>query len=118
MNFVRITLGDIAHTRSGDKGANSNIGVIAYNPEGYRILERYLTAEKVNEFFNPLSLRRVKRYLLPNLGAVNFVLEGALGLGGTCSLRYDAQGKALGQAILKLSLLVPCDQLPNCLRLK
>lgn len=101
-----IRLDEIAYARSGDKGANANIGVIAYDEEGYNLLAHALTTEKVFDFFSPLSLKGVKRYELPNLLALNFVLEGILDGGGSRSLRSDAQGKALGQAILTMSLEV------------
>lgn len=97
-------LKELAYARSGDKGSNANIGVIAYSPEGYRLLEKHLTAEKVAEHFSRLGGREVRRFDLPNLLAFNFVLYGALDGGGSVSLRTDAQGKALGQAILQMSL--------------
>lgn len=99
-----LVVGELAYARSGDKGSNSNIGVIAYTPEGYAVLKELLTAEKVAVFFHQLGVTSVKRYELPNLGALNFMLEGALAGGGSRSLRIDAQGKALGQAILELKL--------------
>lgn len=96
-------LKDLAYARSGDKGANANIGVIAYNKEGYRFLKERLTEEKVAEYFSALGSRKVRRYELPKLLAFNFVLYGALDGGGSVSLRTDAQGKALGQAILQMT---------------
>jgi len=99
-----LRLGDVAHARSGDKGSSANVGVIAYTPAGYSFLERVLTADQVAEYFKPLGPTNVTRYELPNLGALNFVLEGVLAGGGSRSLRVDAQGKALGQAILEMSL--------------
>jgi len=99
-----IRLGDIAHARSGDKGSSANVGIIAYTPEGYTFLQRALTEERVEEYFKPLGPTKVTRYELPNLGALNFLLEGVLAGGGSRSLRVDAQGKALGQAILELML--------------
>lgn len=99
-----ILLKDIAYARSGDKGSNSNIGVIAYKEEDYALLKEHLTAEKVAAFFFKLGLRRVLRYEMANLWALNFVLEGILDGGGSRSLRSDAQGKALGQAILEMPL--------------
>lgn len=103
-NCVR--LGDIAYARSGDKGTSANIGIIANTIEGYRFLEEQLTGEKVHDYFKDLGVRRVKRYMLPNLMALNFVLEGVLAEGGSRSLRTDAQGKALGQAILEMKFLI------------
>jgi hypothetical protein len=99
-------LKELAYARSGDKGANANIGVVAYDKAGYDFLKVHLTEEKVAEYFNGLGSRRVKRYELPNLLAFNFVLYGALQGGGSMSLRTDAQGKALGQAIMQMSFEV------------
>lgn len=97
-------LGQIAYARSGDKGNDANIGVIAYTPEGYIKLERLLTPERVKAFFRHLHPGEVIRYELPNLGALNFVCKGILGGGAGLSLRTDAQGKALGQQLLELEL--------------
>jgi hypothetical protein len=99
-------LKDFAYARSGDKGSNANIGVIAYNIDNYFFLKEHLTEEKVAQYFSCLGSRAVKRFELPNLLAFNFVLYGALDGGGSVSLRTDAQGKALGQAILQMSFEV------------
>jgi hypothetical protein len=99
-------LKDLAHARSGDKGSNVNIGIIAYSRENYRLLQEHLTEQKVAHYFSRLGCRKVRRFDLPNLLAFNFVLYGALQGGGSLSLRTDAQGKALGQAILQMSLEV------------
>jgi len=97
-------LGDIAHARSGDKGTGANIGIIAYKPEGYAWLEQHLTAERVAAFFAPMGPGEVKRYELPNLGALNFVLPEVLAGGGSRSLRIDSQGKTLGQTALEMDI--------------
>jgi hypothetical protein len=99
-----IRLGDIACARSGDKGASANIGVIARTPAAYDVLHRQLTADAVETFFKPLGVEKVVRYELPNIEALNFVLINVLGGGGSVSLRIDAQGKALGQAILEMRI--------------
>ena len=99
-----LRLGDIAHARSGDKGSSANVGVIAYTSAGYAFLQQALTEERVEMYFKPLGPTKVTRYELPNLEAFNFLLEGVLAGGGSRSLRVDAQGKALGQAILEMEL--------------
>jgi hypothetical protein len=101
---MRIPLARIAHTRSGDKGDVSNIGVIAYEERHYGTLVREVTADRVKEFFGPLVQGRVERFELPNLAALNFVLHDALDGGGTVSLRTDAQGKTMGAALLRLEI--------------
>ncbi len=106
-----ITLGDIAHTRSGDKGNHANIGVIAYTPAGYEFLCRELTAERVAKHFAALAADsaplRVDRFDLPGIGALNFVLYDCLAGGASRSLRIDTQGKLLGTAALEISLPRP-----------
>lgn len=99
-----ITLGEIAHARSGDKGNHANIGVIAYTREGYDHLCRHLSAARVAEFFAGLAPSRVERFELPHLWALNFLLYDCLAGGASRSLRIDTQGKLLGTAILDLEL--------------
>lgn len=97
-------LSEYAYARSGDKGSSSNIGVIAYTQEGYEFLKQFLTSERVQAYFAPLGVTSTLRYELPNLKAFNFVLKDVLAGGGSRSLRIDAQGKALGQALLEMEL--------------
>lgn len=108
---MKIQLSEIAHTRSGDKGDISNIGVIAKNPAHYAILLRELTAERVENHFGTLVEGAVTRYELLNLHALNFVMQHALDGGGTISLRTDAQGKTFGAALLRLEIEVGSDEL-------
>lgn len=100
--FVR--LGDLAHARSGDKGDGSNIGIVARNAEAFQWLRDRLTPEVVADYLRGLGVGRVRRFELPNLLAVNFVVDHALGGGASRSLRLDSQGKALGSALLELKL--------------
>jgi hypothetical protein len=81
--------------------------VIAWEERFYPILVRELTPERVKEHFADLVQGEVERYELPNLWALNFLLHGALGGGGTVSLRTDAQGKTFGAALLSLAIEVP-----------
>lgn len=104
-----IRLGDVAHTRSGDKGNHANVGVVAYTPAGFDYLERVLTEARVAEFFLPLRPRAVERYALPGILAFNFLLRDALAGGASGSLRIDSQGKTLGPALLEMRLPVPPD---------
>jgi hypothetical protein len=101
---MRVPLFEIAHTRSGDKGDTCNIGVIARDERDYPVLVREVTAERVNRHFGDLVRGEVERFELPNLGALNFLLHGALGGGGTVSLRTDAQGKTFGAALLAMEI--------------
>jgi len=97
-------LREIAYARSGDKGSSANIGIIAYDAKGYEYLLEHLTAEVVHEYFKPLGVISTVRYELPNLQALNFVLNGVLDGGGSRSLRIDSQGKVLGQALLEIEI--------------
>lgn len=97
-------LREIAYARSGDKGSSANIGVFAYKAEDFERLKNNLTANRVDQFFKPLGVTKTIRYELPHLLAFNFVLEGVLGEGGSRSLRIDAQGKTLGQALLEMEI--------------
>ena len=101
---MKVPLSRLAHTRSGDKGDVANIGVIAWTPQAYQMLLRELTAERVHAFFADRVVGPVTRYELPNLHALNFVMERALGGGGTVSLRVDSQGKTYGAALLRLEV--------------
>lgn len=105
--MAAVKLVELAHARSGDKGDVVNIGVIAYEPEDYALLAGALTAERVQRHFGDMVRGRVSRYELPNLHALNFVLPGALGGGGTVSLMMDAQGKVFSTALLRMDVEVP-----------
>ena len=78
----------------------------SYRPQDYPTLVREVTAERVKRHFGDLVKGRVERFELPNLGALNFLLHGALGGGGTVSLRTDAQGKTFGASLLALEVEV------------
>jgi hypothetical protein len=103
---MKVKLIDIAHGRSGDKGDAANIGIIAYDDEGYSIIEKHLTAEKVKKHFKGICHGKVERFELPNIRALNFLLHNTLGGGGTVSLKHDAQGKTLAAALLRMELEV------------
>jgi len=107
---MRVRLVDIAHARSGDKGDTANVGVIALRPEWYDVLARHLTVARVRDHFRGVITGDVERFELPNLRALNFLLHGALGGGGTLSLKTDAQGKVYSTAMLRLELDVPDDE--------
>ena len=107
---MKIRLLDIAHARSGDKGDTANVGVIANRREWYPLIEREVTTERVAKHFHGMLTGDVVRFELPNLSALNFLLHGALGGGGTVSLKTDAQGKVYSTALLRLELDVPDDE--------
>jgi hypothetical protein len=94
---VRAPLGTVFGARSGDKGGNANVGVWARSDEGYAWLAHYLTAERFKELIAEARDLEVRRYELPNLRAVNFVVVGLLGEGVASSTRFDPQAKSLGE---------------------
>lgn len=114
MGTRSIVLQDIAYARSGDKGASANVGLLAYSEAGYDFLKEHMTAERVEAFFKPLGVRAVKRFELPNLMAFNFLLVDILAGGGSRSVRIDAQGKSLGQALLQMPLEIDDDAFAAC----
>ena len=103
----KIQLVKLAHARSGDKGDTANVGLIALNAEYYPILVREVTVARVARHFRGMIKGSVERYELPNLKALNFLLHGALGGGGTLSLKTDAQGKVFSTALLRMEIEVP-----------
>ena len=100
-------LRDLAHSRAGDKGNTANVSVIAFRQEDYLHLVRHVTAELVKAHFGPIVKGAVTRYELPNIGALNFVLQEALGGGVTRSLGLDPHGKCLSSLILEMDIPEP-----------
>lgn len=107
---MNIQLLKLAHARSGDKGDTANVGVIALKDDFYPLLVREVTAERVKQHFGPMVKGNVERFELPNLGALNFLLHGSLGGGGTLSLMTDAQGKTFSTALLRMYIDIPDDE--------
>ena len=107
---MKVRLVDIAHARSGDKGDTANVGVIAFRREWYPLLARELTERRVADHFRGIITGNVQRFELPNLGALNFLLHGALDGGGTLSLKTDAQGKVFSTALLRMTLDVSDEE--------
>ena len=97
-------LRELAHCRTGDKGKSVTVSVIAYDPADYARIERHVTPERVKAHFAGVVRGEVERYLVPNIGALNFVLHDALAGGVTRSLALDAHGKSLSSAMLSLEI--------------
>ena len=106
---MKIRLDQIALARSGDKGANSNAGLVFYSAEVYEWAKKYITEERVKNHFGDIVRGKVIRYEMDNLLALNFILEDSLGGGGSESLLNDAQGKTHGQALLIMEIDLPDD---------
>jgi hypothetical protein len=99
-----VELREIAHGRTGDKGNRCNVSIIAYRGEDYGRLVAQVTEARVAQLFAERGATRVTRYLLPNLAAMNFVIDDALDGGVNGSLNLDAHGKALAFRVLGLSI--------------
>ena len=96
---TRVPLGTVIGARSGDKGGNANVGLWARSDAGYAWLADYLTVERFKELVGEARDLEVRRYQLPNLRALNFVVIGLLGEGVASSARTDAQAKSLGEYV-------------------
>ncbi|WP_405948677.1 DUF1446 domain-containing protein [Streptomyces prunicolor] len=104
---TRAPLGLVAGARSGDKGGNANVGVWARTDEAWRWLAHALTVERFRELLPETAELVVTRHLLPNLRALNFVVEGILGEGVAAQHRFDPQAKALGEWLRSRRLDIP-----------
>ena len=94
----RAPLGAVFGARSGDKGGNANLGVWARRDDAYVWLHQFLTVERLRQLM-PAETEglEVRRFELPNLRALNFVIMGLLGRGVAASTRLDPQAKGLGE---------------------
>jgi hypothetical protein len=106
-SVVQVPLITLAWARSGDKGDDENIGVIARDARWLALLREQLTAQAVRKWFAHLVRGEVRRFELPGLNALNFVLHQALGGGGSASLRSDPLGKSFAQMLLDFPIDVP-----------
>lgn len=104
---VTVPLHRLAHGRTGDKGNRSNISVIAYRPEVFEMLVAQVTEARVAEAFAHRRPSGVKRYVLPMLHAMNFVIDDVLDGGVNSALNLDTHGKSLAFLLLGMSIDVP-----------
>ena len=95
---------ELAHSRTGDKGNISNVSLIAYDPADYERLKEKVTPERVKEHFKGMVKGEVVRYELPNICALNFVMQAALGGGVTRSLSVDMHGKGFSSYLLDMEI--------------
>jgi hypothetical protein len=108
---TRVPLGRVAGARSGDKGGNANLGVWARTDAAYAWLAGFLTTGTLKELLPETAPLPVRRYGLPGLRAVNFVIEGLLGEGVAASTRLDPQAKSLGEWLRARVVDVPNELL-------
>jgi hypothetical protein len=104
--MAEIPLHRIAHGRTGDKGNRLNVSVIAHRAEDYPLLVAQVTAERVQALFAARGAGAVTRYELPNLKALNFVIDAVLEGGVNGSLNLDGHGKSLSFVVLTLPVTV------------
>jgi hypothetical protein len=104
---IDVPLHRIAHARAGDKGDCLNVAVFCYDPSLYDLVVEQLTETRVAEIFAAHRPRRVRRYLLPKLAALNFVLDDVLAGGVNNSLRLDRHGKSLSYLLLSAAVCLP-----------
>ena len=107
-----IQLYQLAHARTGDKGNRVNISLIAYDAGDYQLLVDQVTEQRVAQHFAHRAPTNVVRYLLPKMGAMNFVLDDVLDGGVNDSLNLDSHGKALSFLLLDIPIEVPADLMP------
>ena len=107
-----VALRSLAHGRTGDKGNRSNISVIACRPEFWEVLVAQVTEVAVAKALAHRAPSKVTRYVLPNLHAMNFVLDEVLDGGVNDSLNLDSHGKALAFLVLDLPVQVPDTLVP------
>jgi len=105
MSAVR--LHSLAHARTGDKGNRASISVIAYDPAHWSLLVEQVTEERVAALLATRRPTQVRRHLLPNLNAMNFVIDDVLDGGVNSSLNLDTHGKSLSSLILTLVIEQP-----------
>ncbi|MEV4446311.1 acyclic terpene utilization AtuA family protein [Streptomyces mirabilis] len=103
----RAPLGVVAGARSGDKGGNANVGVWVRSDDAWRWLVHQLTADRFQNLITESCHLKVVRHTLPNLRALNFVVEGILGEGVASQHRFDPQAKALGEWLRSRHLDIP-----------
>jgi hypothetical protein len=109
MNTITVPLYRLAHGRTGDKGNRSNISVIAWDARLWDVLVAQVTEEAVLRQFAHRKPSKVTRYLLPQLHAMNFVLDDVLDGGVNDSLNLDSHGKSLSFLLLDLPIDVPAE---------
>jgi hypothetical protein len=103
---TQVQLAKLAHARSGDKADWVDFGLFAWNQQGYDILAREVTAQRVQAHFAPWIAGDVDLWLLPNILSIKIVLRGALQGGGARNLRSDNLGKAMAGALLRMEIAV------------
>jgi hypothetical protein len=100
----KVLLRELAHARAGDKGNRSNVSVWVYDPAHYDLVRAQVSAERVKNAFPDLLRGPVRRYELPALHGLNFVMDEALEGGVNSSLNLDSHGKSWSFLLLGLEI--------------
>ena len=112
--MISVPLHAVAHGRAGDKGNRSNISIIAYTDDAYPFIASQVTQDRVLKLFEHKGASHVARYDLPNLRALNFVIDDALEGGVNSALCQDLHGKTLSFLMLgEISVEVPKSVVPK-----
>jgi hypothetical protein len=104
---VRVPLGRICGARSGDKGGNANVAFWTRDDASYAWMRRHLTVDELLRLLPEANGMEVRRFELPNVRAVNFVIVGLLGEGVASSTRPDPQAKGLGEYLRSRLVTAP-----------
>ena len=112
-NHITVPLYRLAHGRTGDKGNRSNISVIAYHPDLWELIHAKVTEDAVRTLFADRQPRQVTRHVLPQLHAMNLVLDDVLDGGVNDALNLDSHGKTLCFRVLQMPIAVPTALLPQ-----
>ena len=111
-DHIIVPLYRLAHGRTGDKGNRSNISVIAWQPALWDVICEQVTEDAVRQLFADRQPQAVKRYLLPQLQAMNLVLDEVLDGGVNGALNLDSHGKTLCFRVLEMPIRVPAQLIP------
>ncbi|KAK8002062.1 hypothetical protein PG991_014284 [Apiospora marii] len=109
-----VPLGDVALARSGDKGANVNLGFtprarLSRNDDMWHWLRSFLTRDRIQQMMGEdwCDSYYIERVEFPELRAVHFVVYGALGRGVSSSARLDCLGKGFAEFLRAVHVPVP-----------
>lgn len=105
--MIKVKLREVAHARTGEKGDIVNLSVIAYREDDYALIEKQVTVASVRELYGTITKGKIRRYEVPSIAALNFVLEGALAGGRSRNIAFEESGKALSSLILTMDIEVP-----------
>lgn len=110
---VRVPIGRVAGTRSGDKGGHANLGVFARTPDAFAWLDDFLTTEQLRSLLPETHGLEIDRHPLPNLLSINFLIRGLLEEGVAASTRQDGQAKSLGEWLRAREVNIPVALVPE-----